>query len=156
MLTGRCGCGAVTYELAAHPMFVHCCHCSDCQRQTGSAFVLNGLIEAENIRVQGPLREVVLDTPSGAGQAIQRCTECGVAVFSAYLRRGRRLAFLRIGTLDDPSTCPPDVHIFTSTRLSWVSLDDGAPVFDSFYDFQATWPEQARQRWHACNPPATP
>ena len=149
MHAGHCGCGAVTYVMNADPIIVHCCHCSECQRQTGSAFVLNALVESEHVTVEGPTREVTLPTPSGNGQAITRCAECGVAVFSSYLIRKGRLRYIRVGTLDDPNACPPDVHIFTSSKQEWLSLEGGIPVFEEFYNPGRDMPPGAFARWKA-------
>ena len=147
MLEGRCGCGSVTYQLKTKPMFVHCCHCKDCQRQTGSAFVLNAIIEADRVEFKGPVNEVTLPTPSGKGQVIIRCAECEVAVFSSYLVRLGKLRYVRVGTLDQPDTCPPDVHIFTSSKLSWVPLPSDVPIFENFYNITDVWPEASLARW---------
>jgi hypothetical protein len=147
MLEGRCGCGAVTYQMHTKPMFVHCCHCKDCQRQTGSAFVLNAIIEADRVTFEGPVNETTLPTPSGKGQIITRCAECGVAVFSAYLVRQGKLRYVRVGTLDDPDSCPPDVHIFTSSKLDWMPLPADVPVFENFYEIPKVWPESSLARW---------
>lgn len=145
-MEGQCGCGAVTYHLTDRPMFVHCCHCSECQKQTGSAFVLNGLIESDRIKLNGPTTEHVLPSPSGAGQRITRCADCGVALFSAYLIRGGNLRYLRIGTLKDPSQCPPDVQIYVSNKLPWVSLSPDIPAFEEYYRLKEQWPAEAQAR----------
>ena len=146
MHKGACGCGAVTYHINSDPMFVHCCHCHKCQQQSGSAFVLNAIIESDRVETNGPTREDIVPSPSGEGQAITRCEACGVALFSNYLVRGRALSFVRVGTLDDPSACPPDVHIHTDSKVDWLSLDDRVPVFSAFYDFHDLWPKAAIDR----------
>lgn len=149
MHTGRCGCGSVTYRMKTEPMFVHCCHCSECQRQTGSAFVLNAIIETDRVDVSGPVSEVTLPTPSGKGQIITRCSECGVAVLSSYLSRFGKLLYIRVGTLDQPDACPPDVHIFTSSKQDWMPVPTDVPVYENFYAIPEIWPEQSRARWQA-------
>lgn len=146
MLEGRCGCGAVTYRMTSAPMFVHNCHCSDCQRQTGSAYVLNAMIEHDRVEVEGPTWEVTLPTPSGHGQVITRCRDCGTAIFSAYMIRQGKLKFVRVGTLGDPSQCPPDVQIYTSTKQPWVVLNPDIPAFEEFYDPADVWPPEAMAR----------
>jgi hypothetical protein len=146
MLEGRCGCGAVTYQMSTPPMFVHCCHCSDCQRQTGAAYVLNAIIEADRVKVEGPITEHELPTPSGKGQIITRCGDCGVAVFSSYMIRLGKLQYVRVGTLDDPDQCPPDVQIFTSGKQAWVPLSEEIPIFEEFYKFDEVWPQKALER----------
>jgi len=127
-LEGGCACAAVRYRLAAAPMFVHCCHCRDCQRQTGSAFVLNALIEADRAAlISGNPEPVAVPTPSGKPHEIYRCPSCRVAVWSTY-GGVQKLRFVRIGTLDNPAALKPDVHIYVRSKLPWVTLPDGVPA----------------------------
>jgi hypothetical protein len=144
---GKCACGHVTYQLMSDPLFVHCCHCSWCQRETGTAFALNAIIEADRVELLSGDVEVI-DTPSnsGKGQRISRCPICRVAVWSNYGRAGDLARFIRVGTLLEPHRLPPDVHIFTSTKLPWVVLDDGAPVFEEYYSTKEQWPEASLER----------
>jgi len=150
-LEGGCSCGAVRYRLLREPMITHCCHCTWCQRETGSAFVINAVIESSEVQLLGAAPEVIL-TPSesGKGQLIARCPDCQVAVWSHYPTAKEAAAFIRVGTLDDKSAITPDVHIFTSTKVAWVSLNDGKPAFAEFYpDPAAVWRPEARARWAA-------
>src|SRR5580700_9647640 len=111
-LQGGCACGTVRYQLGSPPMFVHCCHCRDCQRHTGSAFVINALIEADRVALlSGSLEEVTMPTPSGGSQKVCRCPSCKIAVWSVY-GGVDKLRFVRVGTLDDPGALTPDVHIY--------------------------------------------
>jgi hypothetical protein len=147
-LEGGCACGAVRYRLASGPMFVHCCHCLDCQRQTGSAFVLNAIIETDRIlleagsRVPGP---VAVPTDSGRPHHIHRCPDCQTAMWSDYGGRPQ-IRFVRVGTLDQPSALAPDVHIYTRSRVPWVALPGSVPSFDEFYDMRALWPAESQAR----------
>lgn len=152
MMDGRCACGAVAYSMRAKPIVVHCCHCSECQRQTGSAFVLNAIIEADQVSCTGPVVEVLVPTPSGKGQVITRCKQCGVAIFSSYMSRQGKLRYIRVGTLDRPGECPPDVHIFTSSKLPWLALDSDVPVYEEFYRFADVLSESSMARWNALFP----
>jgi hypothetical protein len=145
-MEGRCTCGAVTYRLHDKPMFVNCCHCTWCQRETGTAFALNAVIETDRLEVSGPVEYVMTPSASGQGQEIVRCSNCRVAIFSHYSGTKRLSAFVRVGTLDDPGQCPPGAHIFTSTRLPWVLLDPGTPAFEEYYDMSALWPAEALAR----------
>jgi len=147
---GRCTCGHVRYRMLGDPMFVHCCHCTWCQRETGTAFALNALIEAERVELLSGEVEVV-DTPSasGKGQRISRCPQCKVAVWSNYGGAGDVVRFIRVGTLLEPGLLPPDVHIFTSTKLPWVTLSDDVPVFEEYYDTRELWPEASLERRQA-------
>src|SRR5262245_15790744 len=119
---GGCGCGATRYRMTSVPMFVHCCHCRDCQKQTGTAFVLNALIETSRVQISSgePVRSE-MPTESGRPHGIYRCKVCGSAVWSEY-GGVKTLRFVRVGTLDDPSALPPDVHIYTRSKLPWIEL----------------------------------
>ena len=148
---GGCSCGAVRYRLASEPMFVHCCHCLNCQRQTGSAFVVNLLIEADRVELLAVEPEAV-DVPrdDGSSQRIYRCPTCQVAVYSEYGRTEVR--FVRGGTLDDPRGITPDVHIFTKSKAKWVELSESTPAFDVYYDSRALWPAESLARLDAVLP----
>jgi hypothetical protein len=147
-MDGGCSCGAVRYRLGSAPLFVHCCHCLNCQRQTGSAFAINVLIEADRVELLADDPEPV-DVPrdDGSMQPIFRCPACRVAVFSAYTRP--EISFVRAGTLDDPSAVSPDVHIFTRSKLPWVTLPESVRAFDVFYDTKAEWPAESLERLRA-------
>ncbi|HEY2709586.1 MAG TPA: GFA family protein [Caulobacteraceae bacterium] len=148
MLEGGCACGAVRYRLTSAPMFVHCCHCRDCQRQTGGAFVINALIEADRVETtHGVSEAVAVPTDSGAPHVIDRCPACRVALWSTYGGR-TKVRFVRVGTLDQAEALAPDVHIFTRTKLPWVSVS-GAPEFEVYYDMDALWPAEGLARCKA-------
>lgn len=150
MLSGGCTCGEIRYELTDRPLFVHACHCTWCQRETGSAFVLNALIETSKVRLLAGT-PIVIKTPSnsGAGQLIHRCGTCHVALWSVYSGAGERFRFVRAGTLDDKNACPPDIHIFTSTKQDWLILPEGTPAVPEYYDRTKYWPEWALSRREA-------
>jgi hypothetical protein len=147
---GGCTCGGVRYRLTDRPLFVHACHCTWCQRETGSAFVLNALIETERVKVLAGAT-VLVDTPSasGAGQRIARCPVCHIALWGHYSGAGPAFAFVRAGTLDDPSWAPPDIHIFTSTMQPWLVLPAGVPAVPEYYDRKDHWPAESQARRRA-------
>ncbi len=148
-LEGGCGCGAVRYRLVAAPMFVNCCHCKDCQRQTGSAFVVNALIETHHIDVRaGTPDAIAMPTGSGRPHDVYRCPTCRTALWSDYGRRPA-LRFVRVGTLDTPSALPPDAHIFVRSKLRWVTLPASAPAFDVFYELATQWSADSLARRRA-------
>jgi hypothetical protein len=143
---GGCACGALRYRLASEPLFVHCCHCRNCQRQTGSAFVVNVLIEADRLDVLAGAAQPV-DAPRDDGKDVQRifrCTRCQVAIFSQYGRP--ELRFVRAGTLDEPTDIAPDVHIYTRSKMAWVTLPEGTPAFEEYYDEKELWPAESLRR----------
>jgi hypothetical protein len=151
---GGCACGAVRYRLTSDPLFTNCCHCLNCQRQTGSAFVINLLIEADRVELLAGAPQPV-DTPGDGGseQLIFRCPTCQVAVFSQYDGR-REVLFVRGGTLDEPSGITPDAHIYTRSKLPWITLPDSAPAFETYYDSKTQWPAASLERRKALLPPA--
>jgi hypothetical protein len=145
---GGCACGAVRYRLTSEPLFVHCCHCLNCQRQTGSAFVINLLIEADRVELlTGEPQPIDVPRDDGSAQRIFRCPSCQVAVFSEY--GWPEVRFVRGGTLDEPSSLSPDVHIYTRSKLPWVALPDGTPAFDAYYDTRKLWPGASLERLDA-------
>ena len=150
-LEGGCACGAVRYRLTAKPMFVHCCHCKDCQRQTGTAFVLNALIETSHVAATGDVAPSEMPTDSGRPHRVFRCTTCRTAVWSEYGGLAT-LRFVRVGTLDDPTGVPPDVHIYTRSKLPWIHLPAGVPAFEAYYKSSEVWPADSLARRKAVIP----
>lgn len=144
---GGCDCRGVRYRLRSRPLFVHCCHCRWCQRETGSAFALNAMIEADRVELLAGTPELV-DTPSasGRGQLIARCPACRLALWSHYAGAGRSVSFVRVGTLDDPDVMPPDIHIFTDSKQPWVQLPPGTPAVPEYYDRDQHWPAESLAR----------
>ena len=142
---GGCACGAVRYRLASDPLFIHCCHCLNCQRQTGSAFVINLMIEASRVEmVAGAPQPIEVPRDDGSAQRIFRCPTCQVAVFSEYGRP--ELRYVRAGTLDSPSEVRPDVHIFTRSKVRWITIPESVPAFEVYYETKELWPAASLER----------
>ena len=144
---GGCDCRAVRYRLRRRPLFVHCCHCSWCQRESGASFALNAMIEADQVELLAGAPDWV-DTPSasGKGQKIARCPTCRIALWSCYSGAGSLLRFVRVGTLDQPAQCPPDIHIYTSTKQPWLILSPDTPAMPEYYDRNKYWPAASLAR----------
>ena len=146
-LEGGCDCRYVRYRMQTAPLFVHCCHCRWCQRESGASFALNAVIEGD--RVQALAGELdLVDTPSqsGSGQKIARCPRCRIALWSNYAGAGPLVKFVRVGTLDEPDRLPPDIHIFTQSKQPWVVLPEGTPAVPEYYDREAYWPAESLAR----------
>ena len=150
-MDGGCFCGAVRYRLNDKPMFVNCCHCRDCQKQTGGGFAVNGVIERDRVELlRGAPTPHAMKTESGHPHDIWRCDSCGGAVWSDYGRRGVMI-FVRMTTLDDADKITPDAHIFTRSKLPWVQLPAQARAFEIFYDLAQEWPPESLARLAALN-----
>jgi hypothetical protein len=131
-------------------MFVHCCHCRWCQRETGASFALNAMIEAERVELLKG-EPVLVNTPSnsGKGQKIWRCPRCHIAVWSNYAGAGDAVRFVRVGTLDEPDRLPPDIHIFTASKQPWVVIPPGMPAVEEYYKAADYWPAESLERRRA-------
>lgn len=149
-LFGGCDCRAVRYRMESRPLFVHCCHCRWCQRESGASFALNAMIETDRVSLLAGEPELV-DTPSesGRGQRVARCHRCRIAIWSNYAGAGLAVRFVRVGTLDEPDRLPPDIHIFTASKQSWVVLPSGTPAVSEYYDRNQYWPKESLARREA-------
>lgn len=146
-LSGGCDCRFVRYQLLQAPLFVHCCHCRWCQRESGAAFALNAMIEADRVRlVSGEVALVDTPSASGKGQLIARCPHCQIALWSHYAGAGRAVSFVRVGTLDEPDRLPPDIHIFTASKQPWLQLPERTPAVAEYYDRNQYWPAASLKR----------
>jgi hypothetical protein len=145
-LEGGCTCGAVRYRLSAAPLFVNCCHCTWCQRETGSGFVINAIIETARLEmIQGESEAVPTASESGGGQTIHRCPSCHVALWSHYGGRAA-MAFVQAGTLGEAAAVVPGAFIFTRSKLPWLSLPPEIPAFEIYYDMNTLWPAESLVR----------
>jgi hypothetical protein len=148
--TGGCTCGQLRYRLNAKPLFVHCCHCRWCQRETGASFALNALIESEHLVLLSGQPEVIeIPSSSGQGQKVSRCPQCRIALWSNYAGAGDKLRFVRVGTLDEPDRMPPDIHIYTDSKQPWVLLGKDVPSVGEYYSAKKFWPQESLERFRA-------
>ncbi|MEO8566539.1 MAG: GFA family protein [Betaproteobacteria bacterium] len=146
-LEGGCTCRAIRYQMISAPLFVHCCHCRWCQRETGASFALNAMIEADRVVVlKGEPEVVATPSNSGKGQKIVRCPVCRIALWSNYAGAGDLVRFVRVGTLDEPDRLPPDIHIFTASKQAWMVLPPGMPAVAEYYDREKYWPAESLER----------
>ena len=144
---GGCTCRFVRYRMTTKPLFVHCCHCRWCQRETGASFALNALIEADRVRLlQGEVEVINTPSNSGKGQKISRCPRCRIALWSNYAGAGDAVRFVRVGTLDEPDRFPPDIHIFTASKQSWIVLPPNILAVAEYYKASELWPKESLER----------
>ncbi len=152
-IEGGCDCGAIRYRINTAPLVVHCCHCRWCQRESGASFALNAMIESDRV-VSLEAEPELVNTPSasGRGQQIARCQTCRIALWSHYSGAGTVLAFVRVGTLDNPDLLPPDIHIFTESKQPWIVLPAGVPAVPAYYDREKYWSRASLERRQAILP----
>lgn len=149
-MEGGCACGMIRYRLTSAPLFVHCCHCRWCQRETGASFALNAMIEADRVvLLRGEPDIVKTPSNSGKGQKIARCPSCRIALWSHYAGAGDAICFVRVGTLDEPDRLRPDIHIFTQSKQPWVLLSPETPAVGEYYDRDRYWPAESLARRRA-------
>lgn len=186
-MEGGCCCGHVRYRLERAPLVTQCCHCTSCQRETGTAFAINVLIEPSyftvlpsapptlparrgapdvfpsagplpppapapsspnsNSNSDGPFLRTMLPQESGEGQITTHCPVCFSAVWTQYGGSGRRLLFVRGGTLDRAWLITPDVHLYVRSKRDFIVLNDGIPQFEEFYNRKNVWRADSLERF---------
>lgn len=147
--SGGCGCGAVRYRLRGEALFIHACHCSECQRRSGSAYGLTMMIEATQLEVvSGQLQSVAVTTDSGNAKTSYFCGTCGVHLWNDADHRPGVLGF-RPGTLDDTADIRPAAHVWTCSKQHWLKLDPAIPAFDQMYNREKLWPAASLARIRA-------
>jgi hypothetical protein len=145
---GGCACRQVRFRLQSAPLFVHCCHCRWCQRETGSAFAINAMIEAQRVELlKGAPEFVPTPSESGNGQKIARCPSCRVALWSHYAGMGEKVSFVRVGALDEPDAAAPDIHIYTASKQAWVVIPPDAAAVPEYYGRRDYWPAESLARF---------
>lgn len=145
---GGCSCRKIRYRVNADPLIVHACHCRQCQRVTGSAFVMNALVEKSEVKLMSG--EVVKHHFADTIHTAFFCPDCATYVWSEY-KSGRfdDCWFIRVGTLDEPDRVPPSVHIFTESKQPWVIIPEDAPKFERFYQIGDVWKQSSIDRMGA-------
>jgi hypothetical protein len=126
-ITGGCLCGAVRYVSDAEPALVAVCHCSTCQKNTGSAFSLNIGLPSSSVSVTGKSLATYEDHTGASGKPFFRafCSRCGSPIYG----RGEAysgITFIKAGTLDDPSWVKPGIHMWCADKQPWVAIEEDA------------------------------
>ena len=137
ILSGGCQCGAVRYAIA-QARSAYCCHCTECQKQSASAFGISVRVARTDFEVSGPLACWTRDTDSGSHTDCWFCRECGTRV---YHDGHNRPAFVTVkgGSLDAPEAVPVVAHIWTRSRRRDLPLDPALPQWDTQPDGDEQW-----------------
>lgn len=130
-ITGGCQCGATRYAVSSAPLRVLACHCTDCQRQSGSAFALVMVVEEGAFTLtKGELRSFDGLSEAGRAKSGSFCPECGCRIYNQVAVRLGTLS-IRAGTLDDTGGLEPEMHIWTRSSQPWVTIPEGTPCHET-------------------------
>jgi hypothetical protein len=136
-LTGGCPCGAIRYEITAHPLLLYACHCTNCQRQSGSAFAMNMPVATSAFRiVRGELKGWRRLSPSGVETISWFCADCAGRVHGSRTSRAESVN-VRAGSLDDTSWLRPAAHMFVRSAQPWLQLPRADCFDEAPPDFKA-------------------
>ncbi|HEX7694424.1 MAG TPA: GFA family protein [Sphingomonas sp.] len=128
--SGACRCGATRYELAVDTLTaIYCCHCTDCQRWSGSAFSEQAVVPESAISATGPIVEFTIRNESGALSHQRACGTCHNRLWNTNSARPG-LAVVRAGTLDHNRALEPRLHIWVKSKQPWVAIAEGVPCFE--------------------------
>ena len=147
-LTGGCQCGAVRYSITGWPLTLYCCHCSECQRQSASAFGMSMRVARADVEIDMDALSFWIRDAGRKTEAHGRfCPNCGVRVM--HDRPESEAVTIKAGTLDDRSWLRPVGHIWTASAQPWVAISDdtlnceGQP--DNYDELVAAWQKQSGQ-----------
>jgi GNAT superfamily N-acetyltransferase len=138
--SGQCTCGDVTVSLDEPPLFVHACHCLDCQARSGSAFSLSGIIAARSMCLRGMNPDAVQLSPR---TTLFQCERCHTPLYMSSTAFPATHV-LKIGGLG--SAFPPQAHIWVKRKQPWVKLPQDVPAFAEGYSRDEVWSAESLRR----------
>jgi len=126
--SGSCQCGAVRYECAVEAVFTGNCHCRDCQKATGGAYVPVLAVPADALKITGDVK--YYDSRADSGHMFSRgfCPNCGARLFGKSSGMPAIIA-ITAGSLDDPSRFKPAIDFYTSSAQPWDHMNPQLPKF---------------------------
>ncbi len=140
--SGGCSCGEVRYRLGNPPLFVHACHCLDCQKASGSAFGITTIVLESDLRFdQGKL----VSERIAAHRTTFLCESCEDVIYRTATNHPAT-ALLRSRTLDDMRVLEINAHIWTKEKHAWLELPAHVPQFEEGYDRNKAWPQDSLER----------
>jgi hypothetical protein len=142
---GQCQCAHVQYRVLGKPMTLFACHCTECQRQSSSAFGMALWIQDATVELlRGELKEWIRETSSGKHMVCRFCPNCGTRLFHQILGQ-TDLMSIKPGTLNDTKALKLAGHIWTKSKQAWLQLPstslqyvEGPPSFDDLF---SAWAE---------------
>jgi hypothetical protein len=138
---GSCNCQSVQYTITDAPLFTHLCHCTKCQKRTGSAFVLNIMVFVNDIALTSAAPESYTTiTDSGSELTTFACSSCRDILYHTHPEFAR-IVMIAGGTVDDPGWIKPQAHIFVRSKQPWLELSNDIPAYLEMYQLEDTWPQ---------------
>ncbi len=129
--TGGCQCGALRYEVTGAARQIVACHCTDCQRQSGSAFGMTMVVAEEDFRItQGEENTIAFGTDSGRQKVVWFCPQCGTRIYGRSEWRPGVIG-VKPGTLDDTGALQPQIHLWTSRKQPWITIPEGVEAYET-------------------------
>lgn len=141
---GQCQCGQIKYRAIGDSLTLFACHCSECQRQSSSAFGMALWVEISSIDIlSGELTTWTRRTPNGKTMSCQFCPACGSRIFH-QLAEQKDILSIKPGTLNDTSWLRPVGHIWSRSAQNWFDVSDDCLAYpanppDEFQDMLEAW-----------------
>lgn len=128
-LTGSCQCGSVSYQLLSEPLMIMACHCKECQKLSTSAFSITALVNTDQIRFQGEMKEWRRTADSGNINGAMFCPTCGNRIYHFNPDQPDTLK-LKPASLADTRLIKPVAHVWVSEKQDWYQIPEGVAVYD--------------------------
>jgi hypothetical protein len=128
-VTGGCQCGNIRYKLKAAPVVFYLCHCTECQRQSSSAFGQSMRVRVEDLEITGSMARYKRNTGSGGTLVCDFCPDCGTRLIHRREAYATNVS-LKAGSLDDTSWLVPAGHIWTKSKQKWVVIPEGSLAYE--------------------------
>ena len=147
---GGCFCGSTRYRLETAPLFCYACHCTDCNKQTGSVYACFTSIENDHITSIGALPPKITTAIRSGGiiRHMASCGKCGTRLWASG-DTTPVTADIATGTLDLPELMEPDLHSYIESKISWAILPESAKTCRGPFDYRKHWPKSSLKRLEA-------
>lgn len=130
-ITGSCHCGNIAYEADLDTEKVGICHCTDCQRLSGTAFRTVAMVDAQSFKIQkGKLKTYIKTGDSGNRRAQTFCSDCGAHIYATSADEEPRVLNLRVGTINQSAELAPKFQLWGRSALPWIDEIANIPIQD--------------------------
>ena len=133
--TGRCLCGAITYEIVGEPVIVAQCHCGECRRLSGTGHTIGVMFDSKNVALNGQLGEFKYSSGNKSVVTKGFCIKCGSQIFGRNTRLPDHIT-IPLGSMNDTTGLNVQVVIFARDKMHWDELGPDVAVFDTQPDWK--------------------